>query len=229
VHYECVRRNLRFAEQYAGLSEHPFGADLAASLLSSEWRILDGDELPNPRERPPLDQALSRSMPKELGSWRPGLSLPDPRVSRAMTSAPFPDIGSDRAAVAGMLMLTYFPEEDSDHPTMRVFDARWSKRDLLEAFEGWVDRAIADRAAAGLRQERPPQRIRLDEYPHYLKAYDLRSERKKFKEIGKVLWPGFDGDLGKRARDYYQRGRTLVLSPPLAPKRKQRDQKPRLE
>src|SRR5712691_5965899 len=89
----------------------------------------------------------------------------------------------------------------------------------MEAFEGWVDQSIADRARAGLRQERPQQRLRLSEFPDYLKVYDLRSEGKRFNEIAKALWPRVD-DLEKRARDYYQRGQALVLNPPLKPKRR---------
>jgi hypothetical protein len=51
-------------------------------------------------------------------------------------------------------------------------------------------------------------------------VYDLRLEGKTFKEIGTALWPDRDGDLEKRARDYYLRGKLLVLNPPRLPRGK---------
>jgi hypothetical protein len=117
-----------------------------------------------------------------------------------------------------MLMLSYFPERVPKEWRLMAFDMRWSKRDLLSAFEGWVDRAIAERAADGLKQERPQQRLRLREYVDYLKVYDLRGEGKKFKEVARALWPEAVGDPEKRAREYYQRATALVLNPPLRPR-----------
>jgi hypothetical protein len=118
-----------------------------------------------------------------------------------------------------MLMLAYFPEKNPARSRLMAFDMRWAKRDLLEAFEGWVDRAIAERTEEGLKQERPQRRFRLREYKDYLKVYDLRCDGKKFKEVAKALrWSGDVDDLEKRARDYYRKARALVEDPPLTPK-----------
>jgi hypothetical protein len=221
VHCECVRRNPRYAEEYPRRSEHPFGADIAQTWFASEWGLLPGDELPNPTDRPPLEQALSRAIPRELGlPYRPGSLVPDRRVMDALMGARFSDIVADRTRAAGMLLLVYFPEEDFERPTLSVFDARWSKRDLLEGCEAWIDQAITKRKSSGLQQERPAQRLRLSEYPDYLRVYDLRSGGKTFKEIATALWADRAGDLEKRARDYYLRGEALVLNPPRLPKRK---------
>lgn len=116
-------------------------------------------------------------------------------------------MGVDRTAVAGMLALVYFPEEAPEHPGLTVFDTRWSKKDLMETFERWVDDTMAERAAAGLKQERPHHRLRLNQYSDYLKVYDLRSEGKTFNEIDDMLWPASLGDGEKRARTITRRVR----------------------
>jgi hypothetical protein len=83
----------------------------------------------------------------------------------------------DAKQVAGILYLMYFPEENCDHPSYTAFDMRWSKKDLMETWEHFVDSRLQDRKKAGLKQEIPQKRRHLDQYVKYLKAYDLRQTK----------------------------------------------------
>src|SRR2546425_9990434 len=60
IHYECVRRNPEYKDRYARLHEHPFGTEHARHFLAGEWGVQPGDEPPNPEQRPPLREALTR-------------------------------------------------------------------------------------------------------------------------------------------------------------------------
>jgi hypothetical protein len=130
------------------------------------------------------------------------------------------DAKVDRATVAGTLTLAYIPDEDQQHRhRVTTLDMRWSKKDLMETLEFWVDQFLSDRATAGLKQERPAQRFRVAEYADYLRVFDLMEERRKtYREPAHALWPGAAGDPAKRARDYYNKGRRLVMNPPLKPR-----------
>jgi len=219
IHYECVRRNPDYQESYAKLAEHP--GELAPALLGADWGIRRGDQLPDPRERPNLDQSLSADIPEWEVSPRFPVTFPrDHRLEIAMQTASFglTDAKVERTSMAGTLILGYIPDEDPQHPRVMALDMRWSKKDLMEAFEFWVDWMLADRAVAGLNQVRPKKRLRLNVYEDYLESYDLKTyERRTFAEIARTLWPTAVGDIEKRARDHYRKGRELVLNPPLRP------------
>jgi hypothetical protein len=74
------------------------------------------------------------------------------------------------------VILAYFPEKDPEHFAVTALDIRWTKKDLMETFESWVDATLAERARTGLKQERPSHRLRLEESAEHLKVHDLRSE-----------------------------------------------------
>jgi hypothetical protein len=219
IHYERVRRNSEYKERFAALTEHSWGADYAHRVLAGEWGVRSGDEAPNPEERPPLGEALTRAIP-EGWSARSTALLTDRRLDRAMSavSAALTGTKLDREAIAGTLSLAYIPDEDEQRHRVTTLDMRWSKKELMETLESWVDQFLRDRAMAGLNQERPQQRLRVTEYSDYLRAYDLREEgRRTYREIAETLWPAAAGALEKRARDYYNKGKALILKPPLAP------------
>ncbi|MFQ5684894.1 MAG: hypothetical protein ACE5HC_16700, partial [Candidatus Binatia bacterium] len=67
VHYECVRRNPEYAEAYQELKSIRRGSAFRRGALGLDWSILPNDPLPDPHERPPLDEALSRVIPKVQG------------------------------------------------------------------------------------------------------------------------------------------------------------------
>jgi hypothetical protein len=64
IHYECVRRNPEYKDRYARLSEHSWGAEHAHHVLAGEWGVRPGDEAPNPEQRPPLGEVLTRVIPE---------------------------------------------------------------------------------------------------------------------------------------------------------------------
>jgi hypothetical protein len=129
------------------------------------------------------------------------------------------DMRMDEKALAGLAVLAHFPEKDPEHFVVTALDMRWTKKNLMESFESWVNATLTERARAGFRQERPHHRQRLDESSQYLRAYDLRSEGKTFAEIGRLIWKGSEEDLAKKAREYHRKGTKLVLDPPLVPRR----------
>ncbi len=225
VYYECVRRNPEYAEAYRELKSGPRRSKSSRQLLALAWGILPDDPLPDPDERPPLDQALSRVIPEVPGlPLLPGELWISPQLQKVMQSfgVGLMDIRLDPKAMAGMLVLAYFPEQAPKRHTITALDIRWSKKDILETFETWLSSTLEERATAGLKQERPRKRLRLSEYRDYLQAYDLRTERRSFKEIGAIMWERHVGDLARKAKEYYEKGKDLVSSPPLAPMRERR-------
>jgi hypothetical protein len=216
VHYECVRRNPEYRKRYAEAGEHGWGAEYARRVLAAEWGIRSGDP-PNPEDRPPLASALMREVP---AGWSVATrSLTDRRLREAagVVSAALTKAKIDRASVSGTLTLAYIPDEDRQRHRVTTVDMRWSKKDLMDLLEGWIDVFLKDRGTAGLKQERLEKRLRVGVYTHYLRVYDLREAGKKYREIAHALWPRQSGDLEKRARDYYNKGKALVLDPPLMP------------
>jgi hypothetical protein len=195
---------------------------MTQDFLGLDWGILRGDALPDPAASPPLDQALSRPIPEDLGEpILPGEFATTPEMRQAMETFAFAlgDMRMDEKTAAGLVVLSYFPEKDPEHFAVTALDIRWTKKDLMDSFESWVDATLAERARAGLNQERPRQRLRLDQWSEYLRVYDLRSEGKRFTEIGELMWKGLGGDLEKKAKEYHQKGKSLVRNPPLVPRR----------
>ncbi len=226
VHYECVRRNPEYAEAYQELKSIRRGSAFRRGALGLDWGILPKDPLPDPHERPPLDEALSRVIPKVQGlDLLPGgfWIFPEQQEAMQLFGIRLTDMKLDPEAMAGMLVLAYFPEQAPQRYTVTAFDIRWSKKDIREGFETWLSSTLKERAAAGLKQERPGKRLRLSEYRKYLKAYDLRREGRTFKKTGEMMmWEGAAEELARKAKEYYEKGKDLVLSPPLAPMRERR-------
>ena len=88
---------------------------------------------------------------------------------------------------------------------------------MLQVLQDEVHRIVEERAKAGLKQNVPSQRIRLNNYPDYLTAFDLNAKGKSHSKIGKLMWEGQEGDLKKKAIDYIKQGKKLVANPPLLP------------
>jgi hypothetical protein len=127
----------------------------------------------------------------------------------------------DATKVAGTLFLMYFPEGNSGYPTYTAVDTRWSKKDLMEVLEDFVDHRLLERKKAGLKQETPEQRHRPEEWLCYLKAYDLRQQKLSHSKIDLLLFPKTGGDE-KRGFTYCRKGAALVAKPPLLPRRDKR-------
>lgn len=227
IHCECVRRNpeyKKYYEEWQGMTNAPdVERVLAQQDLVNRWGVLPGD-FPDPKKRPSLKKALTKAVhsryevSRYLG-WRNS----DPRVQYAHNAFRTTVVHREVEAqqVAGMLLLLYFPEENCEQPYYDAINMRWSKKDLMEAWGHFVDCCIRDRKKAGLKQEAPQQRLRLEEYELYLKAYDLRKMKHTYKEIDLQIFSQLGGDE-KRGFTYYRKGEALVANPPLLPQRGKR-------
>lgn len=85
----------------------------------------------------------------------------------------------------------------------------------MDAIGFFLDDWIGKRRKAGLRQNTPSRRYRLQQCLQFLEVYDLREKGKIFIQIGEALWPHSDADVEYKAREYYRKGKTLILNPPL--------------
>lgn len=115
---------------------------------------------------------------------------------------------------AGLLFLTYFPEENPDQWERIALNLRRSKRDLTDAFGFFLDHWIGKRRKAGLRQNKPTRRYHLRECLRFLEVYDLRGKGRTFAQIGETLWPDSDVDVEYKAREYFRKAKHLILNPP---------------
>jgi hypothetical protein len=203
---------------FAGLRRRIRGwpKDMALGFFKSEWGLLQTEPIPKPTDRPSLDSILTAA------SAREGYMTPDtiePRIERASNSFvfKFADMKLDYSLLEGMLLIGHFPEKAPERYQYTFFDMRWPKKEVMAAFERWLDGTLKERAAAGLKQSRPDTRRRLTELIEYLKVYDLRKAGETYATIGRIIWGTAFGDLDKKAGEYYKKGERLVLNPPLKP------------
>ena len=197
--------------------------ELARGFLAATWEVLS-DDLPDPGSRPDLDQVLYQPPHSRWEVLRYlGLRNADPRVHRAtnafLTTVAHREV--DSWEVAGMLILLHFPEENPEHPSYPAFNLRWSKKELMAAFEDWVDHRLIERKKAGLKQEVPQKRVSIENYRQYLRAYDLRMSKLTFPKIERQIWPN-SYEIGRKASQYYLKGKALVKNPPLLSPRTKR-------
>jgi len=228
VHYECVRRNPKYRklykqclrEQLTKWQSPQWDPVDSPALYYERWGILAGDTMPDPFRIPPLDQALKRKIDSAYQEPfpLPEESFVDPLESKALGHLATQKLVEDQSVLQhlqGILALVYFPEGTPHLRTTTALNVRMSKADLMAGLERFVDLILEGRAKAGLKQQRSSDKIRWDQCPEYVAAYDLRNAGKTYKQIGLTLWNGQEGDLEKRARDYVRRGKTLVKFPPL--------------
>jgi hypothetical protein len=204
IHYECVRRNPEYKRDYEKVDAHPWGPEQGRQWLPWQWRLREGDALPDPTQRPPLAKALGRALPPETEASRHPYEFPHARLK----GVGYP---------GGGLVMEYFPEDIQRYARCMVLDMHRPKEHLMRQIEAWIDLILRERTAQGLNQKLVLPRLRVKEYPAYLQVYDLRAEGNTFKEIGESLWPDH-GDAEKKAKLYYTRGKELVLNPPFNPK-----------
>ena len=222
LHVECVRRNPQYRDGYEEWKKEAaddFYGDWYKLMVSGRWGLLRSAPLPGPDERLPFDAIRSAKPPK-------GLILPqdeqvDPSASRAhdqcMLSSAFQPAESvlPDSVKAGMLFLTLFPEQSPDKHVRTVLNIRRSKRALMQSCERFIDLALAARKEAGLSQQVPRRRVRLEECLDCLKVFDLKQSGKTHAEIGESMWPNSRGDIEKKSQVYYQKAKDLIDSPPL--------------
>lgn len=223
IHREYVRRNAEYRKQYEEYQRLMSAAESTPTLmqtianreLTGKWGLIP-DDRPDPDQRLSPSEVFSKPTDSEIAflMWE----YPD-ALHHQMIDAFRPTFASrdlDGRKFEGMAFLMYFPEENPDQPRYIAFNLRWSKKDLMETWEEYLDDRLADRKKAGLKQEVPKTRHSLDQYGKYLRAYDLRQQGLKYKKIDLILFPKLDGDE-KRGFAYYRKGAAFVTKPPLLP------------
>ena len=223
IHREYVRRNALYRKQYEEYQRLMNAPETTSTLmqtianreLTGKWGLIP-DDRPDPDQRLSPTEVFSKPTKPEIAflMWEHPDAHQHQMIDVFRTTFAKRDL--DGRNVAGMAFLMYYPEENPDHPSYIALNLRWSKRDLMETWEDYVDRCLADRRKAGLKQEVPKQRHSLDQYVKYLRAYDLRQQRLRYKKIDLILFPKLDGDE-KRGFAYCRRGAAFVKKPPLLP------------
>jgi hypothetical protein len=92
---------------------------------------------------------------------------------------------------------------------------RWPEKVLRESVTRFIRERLQERKQAGLKQQTPNYKIRLDQCVEFLKVYDLKKEGKSYRDISLTIDSGNRLDREQKAKEYYRRGRQLVMSPPL--------------
>ena len=221
IHREFVRRNTEYREEYEDYQRMREAPELKQTIamreLSAKWGIIP-DDLPNPNEILSAYELFPDPTAEDMAylMWE----YPDDRHHQLIDAFynTWQRRDVDPQKVAGTLFLLYFPEGKRNGASYTAFDMRWSKKDLMEVLEDYLDKCLIDRKKGGLKQEVPRERHRPDEWLSYLKAYDLRQQKFTHKYIDRILFPRAGGDE-KRGSAYFKKGAALVAKPPLLPQR----------
>lgn len=245
IHYECVRRNLEYVQAYEKINDGPIPPDHTRASLKYQWGILYYDEVPNPNERPPLETALTRPLPQWddslgfFGEFRrrrgepfENLSIENlPRGKLILEYYPEDEPYLPYCFVANMQWSEKYLKEQVVEWIKRLYRLRKhaglippqsARKRGKEKFPEYIQEYRRLREGESysfyLPAVRPTQKHRVAEYEDYLRVYDLRSAGKSDRGIGEMFWPDIDADSMKRkARRYAQKGKDLVLNPPLRP------------
>ncbi len=226
LHVECVRRNPDYVKAYWEVQKTQGDAARsdAGQILKAQWNLWLLVPLPGPGDRPDLLKLKEGQFPA-LDRALVGFTDVDPLENRAARHLTIHvlDLNRERLnAIArelkGFVFLLYFPEEEEkDFParwSLTTLDMRRSKTEVREALEDWASRKLARRAAHGLAQTHPPMRVHLDEGYDYLRAHDLREQRKTFLDIAKDIWPE-QHKSARQAQTYWKNAEKMIRHPPL--------------
>lgn len=185
--------------------------------MAARWRLLKSEPPPDPASPSELDEITKVAPPLKIRVPKDDEvdRLADEGL-REVTMGPHMELLNVPVSASGLLILTYFPEcQSTDNWQRSSVNMRLSKQSIMERLEYLVDLWIKERQELGLKQQQSEERVRLDTYIDYLKVYDLKKEGKNYREIGKILWSGLDGDTEQKAKKYYIKAKHLVLNPPL--------------
>lgn len=216
LHCECVRRNQEYAQDYQDWAEKHEKDSAWTFFLTGRWKLLRTESPPNPSDLGNLDEIKTLAVPPQIRTPK------DDEVDRlvgdgllAISMGPHLEPHNIPQTASGLVVLTYFPENDPTKWQRTAINMRLAKHSIMDSLEFWVDTWIKERKAAGLKQQSPPGRIRLDTYIDYLKVFDWRKQGKSFKEIGELLWPDRYGDKEEKAKEYHKTAQKLIVNPPL--------------
>lgn len=218
LHRECVRRNEEFGKDYgewAATTEKPMKSMLSGNIIA-KWMLRSIEPLPVPHERPPLG-AILKTIP--LGVVRlPHEERIDPRTWKALNILQ-PDYrkpNPPHPGLSGLLVMNYYPEEGFPGNHYRsVLNMRWPEKVLRESVTRFIRERLQERKQAGLKQQTPNYKIRLGQCVEFLKVYDLKKEGKSYRDISLTIESSNRLVREQKAKEYYRRGRQLVMNPPL--------------
>lgn len=216
LHCECVRRNPDYGRDYQSWRENVRRDSAWTLFINGRWMLLKSELPPDPADQPDLDGIMTLAPPHK------GRTPKDDETDHladkgllAISMGPYLEPSNVPASAAGLVVLTYFHQNNPKKWERSAINMRLSKGSIMRSFETLVDIWIKERKESGLKQQQSTERVRLDAYIDYLKTYDWKKSGKSYREIGNILWPGWNTDTELKAKTYYGKARKLILNPPL--------------
>ncbi len=228
LHRECVRRNRDYVKNYRELdteTDRKLREDKEHGLRF-RWRLSFSEPIPHPDEQPDLSHVKNGRLAPDWQNFTPMTdvdSLENAAAKFLTRQLLYPNqelLETMAKELKGFLFFLYFPEErDHDFPaswSLTTLDLTRTKKELTQFWTAWLEHKLARRKEHYLKQRQPRMRVRVGEGFDYLRAYDLRKEGKKLREIAEVLWPSGESTSRTRlVKTYCDNGKSLVHDPPL--------------
>lgn len=216
LHQECVRRNPDYAREYKQFQAVK-REDRAtwALTLEEQWGLWTSGKLPDPQDRPDLQQLIQTPpSAKELHRYE---EFDDPLERRAeewlMRMLPESIEAETLQSLKGFAFFLYIPEEPGSALRYAALDMRRSHKELQGFLEDLLHEITTSRKKHQLKPIPPPKRLRVEEMFKYLRAYDLRQQDLDYEEITRMLWPS--QEKGTASWEYVKKAERLIRDPPL--------------
>ena len=216
LHRECVRRNPDYATHYRQFQTVPSANRAAWALtLEEHWGLWICGELPDPEDRPNLQQLLqtppSATALRRYDEWDDPLeTIAEEQLRQVL---PLSLETETLESLKGFAVFLYIPEEPGSDLRYAALDMRRSQKELQGFLEDLLHEVLASRKQHHLKPIPPPKRLRVEEMFKYLRAYDLRQEKWAYDHITRTLWPGQDKE--KAGWEYVKKAKQLIRNPPL--------------
>lgn len=216
LHRECVRRNPDYAEGYRRFQKTtPANRQAWALALEEQWGLWTCGELPDPKDRPNLQELIQTPLSaKEIHRYK---EFDDPLEAmvedRLMQALHLSLEAKTMESLKGFAVLLYVPEEPGSALRYAALDMRRSHKELQGFLEDLLHEVLASRKKHQLKPIPPPKRLRVAEMFDYLRAYDLKQEDWGYDQITQELWPGQEKE--KAGWEYVNKAKRLIRNPPL--------------
>jgi len=216
LHRECVRRNPDYAKDYRQFqATTPADRQAWALALEEQWGLWTCGELPDPQDRPDLQELIHA--PPSANELHRYEEFDDPLEAmvedQLMQVLPLSLDEGTMESLRGFAIFLYVPEEPGSTLRYAALDMRRSHKELEGFLEDLLHEVITSRKKHQLKSIPPPKRLRVEEMFDYLRAYDLRQEDCDYDHITRVLWPR--QEKGKAAWEYVKKAKQLIHDPPL--------------
>lgn len=219
---EFVRRNAEYKGRYKNIRPK-----ITEGHIRSDFALLWYDNLPNPNKRIDLgkisETKFTKKMTNELNEL---FEILTGKHSTDSQSLHFEAVIEDvldtklKEELEGRLFTIYIPKREyknSSNNYVTEVNLNQSKKLIYEHFDKLLKDAQKDKKAIKQKNKTTKEdRLRLENWIDYLKVYDLREQKTKYKDIARILWKHSEGDMERKARLYFQKAKNLVREPPLA-------------